>query len=104
MRLRVFIPMNRESKLLPSTAVVFFFFSLIMTGQRVGGQILQTQSIRLGSSWNLIAFQVIPTNSSPASVFGILGSDFVAAGTFDNRTKQWSEDAASASLQVTNHW
>ena len=53
-------------------------------------QTTQTQTIPLSSGWNLIAFQVNPTNPAPAAVFGPLSGNFKAAFTYDAATKQWT--------------
>lgn len=50
---------------------------------------LQTQRFTsLSANWNLISFQVIPTNPSPAAVFGSLPG-FQVAWTFDASTNSW---------------
>lgn len=56
-------------------------------------QELKTQSIDLNSGWNLIAFQVIPGDPSPASVFNDLGSNFVAAWSYDLAANEWTQYA-----------
>lgn len=50
---------------------------------------LQTQTFSLTAGWNLIAFQVVPHNPTPAAVFGSLGNVFEAAWSFENGTKTW---------------
>ena len=50
----------------------------------------QTQSVKLDSGWNLISFQVIPTNPTPASVFGSLGSAFERGFAYNNTSKTWT--------------
>lgn len=59
-------------------------------------QPLEIQAIDLDSGWNLIAFQVIPSESDPASVFSSLGDSFIAAWTYDNELKSWSHYGNSA--------
>jgi hypothetical protein len=67
------------------------------------GQTNAPQSIPLASGWNLIAFQVIPTNPTPAAVFGTLGNDFIAAWTVDNATKQWTRYARPGTAEANNN-
>src|SRR5437870_4727175 len=50
----------------------------------------QTQTFRLDPGWNLISFQVIPTNPAPATVFGSLGDKFERAFAYENGNKVWS--------------
>ncbi|HRI11534.1 MAG TPA: PKD domain-containing protein [Verrucomicrobiota bacterium] len=56
----------------------------------VSGQSIETQTNRLDSGWNLIAFQVVPSDPAPASVFASLGSDFVAAWSYDAGNQKWT--------------
>src|SRR5260221_5712300 len=60
---------------------------------------IQTQAITLNSAWNLITFQVVPANPSPAAVFGTLGSAFLSAWAYDNQGKQWLQYANPATAQ-----
>ena len=62
----------------------------------------QTQTIRLDPGWNLIALQVVPSNASPASVFGTLGNSFERAWTYDSATKSWSSYARPG-LEQSQH-
>lgn len=48
------------------------------------------QTIQLNAGWNLLSFQVLPTDPSPQSVFGSLGTDFSAVWTFDNQLRRWT--------------
>lgn len=48
-----------------------------------------TQNISLVAGWNAIAFQVVPSNASPDSVFASLGANFVEAYTFNNQSKKF---------------
>lgn len=50
----------------------------------------QTQSIRLDAGWNLVAFQVVPTNATPQAVFGSLGESFERVFTYDAAAKAWA--------------
>lgn len=57
-----------------------------------------TQTLSLSAGWNLIAFQVLPPDPSPATVFGSLGSAFDRVFTYDSSVGGWaSYGAASAS-------
>ena len=49
-----------------------------------------TQTFRLDPGWNLISFQVVPTNPSPAVVFGPLGVAFERAFSYDSASAAWS--------------
>ncbi len=62
----------------------------------------QTQTIRLDPGWNLIAFQVIPSNPGPAAVFGTIGSAFERAWTYDSASKTWSSYARPG-LEQSQH-
>ena len=55
----------------------------------------QTQTLRLDAGWNLIAFQVIPTNASPTAVFGSLGGAFDRVFSYDTASKSWSSFGAA---------
>jgi len=55
----------------------------------------QTQTLRLDAGWNLIAFQVTPTNSTPATVFGSLGGAFDRVFAYDAAAKAWSSFGAA---------
>ena len=50
----------------------------------------QVQVFDLDPGWNLIAFQVLPSNRTPASVFASLRDEFLAAWTFDNERGKWT--------------
>src|SRR4051794_7485472 len=58
-------------------------------GAEAQPNLIQTNRLQLG--WNLIAFQVLPTNPSPAVVFAT--NAFRAVWTFDNATGRWSQFA-----------
>jgi subtilisin-like proprotein convertase family protein len=51
---------------------------------------LQTQTFQLDPGWNLISFQLMPADPTPAAVFGDLGIAFERAWDFDNSLKTWS--------------
>jgi hypothetical protein len=51
------------------------------------GQTNVRQSIPLSPGWNLITFQVLPTNANPSAVFGT--NLFKSAWTFDNSSGDW---------------
>ena len=55
----------------------------------------QTQTLKLDAGWNLIAFQVTPTNAAPASVFGTLGGAFDRVFAYDAATKGWTSFGAA---------
>jgi subtilisin-like proprotein convertase family protein len=55
----------------------------------------QTQTFRLDAGWNLIAFQVVPTNASPSAVFGSLGGAFDRVFSYDSSSKSWSSFGAA---------
>src|SRR2546429_124734 len=59
----------------------------------LSAQTNQTQTFHLDPGWNLIAFQVIPSDPSPAAVFGTLGNAFERAWAYDNGAKVWSSYA-----------
>jgi len=63
---------------------------------------LETQTMNLDAGWNLVAFQVIPTDPSPGTVFGSLGNAFVRAWSFDNQSKIWTVYANPASSQAND--
>lgn len=71
--------------------LVFAFCSAFLVPSHAGAQSNQVQTLSLSSGWNLIAFQVVPSNSSPSAVFGTLGDAFGAAWSFDNETRRWSQ-------------
>ncbi|RYD32081.1 MAG: hypothetical protein EOP86_16490, partial [Verrucomicrobiaceae bacterium] len=48
-----------------------------------------SQTIPLSSQWNLIAFQVVPTNPAPSAVFGGL-TGFQVAWSWDSMTNSWT--------------
>jgi hypothetical protein len=50
-------------------------------------QIDQFQTNQLQYGWNLIAFQMAPTNPSPAAVFNT--NTFRGVWTYDNATSNW---------------
>ena len=57
-----------------------------------------TQTLALSAGWNLIAFQVQPSDPSPATVFGSLGGAFDRVFTYDSSVGGWaSYGSASAS-------
>ncbi len=62
----------------------------------------QTQIFQLSPGWNLIAFQVIPADPSPAFVFGTLGDSFERAWSYDNHQRTWSTYARSG-LEQSDH-
>jgi hypothetical protein len=49
--------------------------------------VIQTNRLEFG--WNLIAFQVVPSNASPGAVFAT--NMFRSVWTFDNDSGQWSQ-------------
>src|SRR5438067_12882740 len=55
--------------------------------------IQQTQTFRLDAGWNLIVFQLVPPDPTPAVVFGTLGNSFDRAWAYDNAHKVWSSYA-----------
>ena len=55
--------------------------------------IQQTQTFRLDAGWNLIVFQLVPPDPTPAVVFGTLGNSFERAWAYDNAHKVWSSYA-----------
>lgn len=69
------------------------------------GQSASTQTIPLVPGWNLISFQVTPSNSSPENVFGTLGTDFVAAWSYDNSARHWTRygHASPGTAEATNN-
>lgn len=106
----------RTPRTLRSFVARFNHFPLITIMKRLGSILLflsllpaiisgqtNTQSIPLASGWNLIAFQVVPTDAAPASVFGLLSNDFIAAWTVDNATKQWTRYARLGTAEATNN-
>ncbi|MBI1841567.1 MAG: proprotein convertase P-domain-containing protein [Verrucomicrobia bacterium] len=56
----------------------------------VHGEGAQVQTLRLDPGWNMIAFQVVPTNPAPASVFGSLGNAFERGFAYNNTAKSWT--------------
>lgn len=54
----------------------------------LAGASAETQSFSIASQWNLITFQVLPTDPSPEAVFGTLPG-FQAAWTYDAVTGLW---------------
>ena len=66
--------------------------SLVLLGAAAAwvSQASQTQSIRLDPGWNLVSFQVVPPDASPAVVFGTLGTAFERAFAYSNPTKAWT--------------
>lgn len=60
-----------------------------------------TQTLSLNAGWNLIAFQVVPTNPSPAAVFGSLGGAFQRAFSYDAASGVWSTFGAGATTGET---
>jgi hypothetical protein len=72
---------------------------LIARSRAQSVQPIQYQTNHLEFGWNLLAFQVLPTNPSPSAVFDT--NQFRAAWTFDNATGQWTQyGRASAHNQV----
>ena len=63
----------------------------------------QTQTFDLDPGWNLITFQLSPSNPDPAVVFGALGNDFRATWSFDNETRQWTRYARPGTPESTNN-
>lgn len=63
----------------------------------------QVQTVQLDSGWNLVAFQVLPTDPAPEAVFGPLGTDFVAAWTCDNSTRQWTRYARPGTPEAAHN-
>ncbi len=55
----------------------------------------QTQTLRLDAGWNLISFQVTPTNASPTVVFGSLGVAFDRVFSYDSASRSWSSFGAA---------
>lgn len=53
-----------------------------------------THTNRLEYGWNLIAFQVVPTNASPGAVFST--NLFRSVWTYDNPSSQWSQFGRAA--------
>ena len=88
---------------LPKCLFAGAFALLLVT--HLGAQTTQVQTNTLTSGWNLLAFQVIPSDPNPAAVFATLPNpnDFVAAWTFDNSTRQWTRYARPGTAESTNN-
>lgn len=77
--------------------------AFVLLSSRLVAQTTQFQTNSLASGWNLIAFQVIPPDANPASVFAPLGANFVAAWTYDNSFHQWTRYARPGTAEATNN-
>lgn len=56
---------------------------------------IQTQTFRLSPGWNLIGFQVTPTNPEPAAVFATLPG-FRSVWTFESATGRWQRHVSNS--------
>ncbi len=54
-----------------------------------------TQTVSLSAGWNLIAFQLLPSDPSPAAVFGPLGGALNRVFAFDSSAGIWSSYGAT---------
>lgn len=85
--------MNVKSYLSIRLAVIAFAIAFWFP---VSAQSSASQQINLDAGWNLVSLQVLPTNTTPESVFAPLGEDFVAAWTYDNTSRSWTLHERSA--------
>jgi subtilisin-like proprotein convertase family protein len=75
------------------TPLATFRRTLVCSVALIGSACLaatEDQTLPLAAGWNLIAFQVVPTNPSPDKVFGTLGTSFGSAWAYDNTAKLWT--------------
>ena len=64
---------------------VFLGFGILNSSLYAQTKAVQTNHLEYG--WNLLAFEIVPTNPSPASVFST--NAFKAVWTYDNGASNW---------------
>jgi len=99
----ILIRVKRNPHLSMQTRLLLISLSMVMLGfSSLAQSNQQTQTIRLDPGWNLIAFQVIPSNPGAAAVFGTIGTGFERAWTYDSASKSWSSYARPG-LEQSQH-